>query len=107
MSAVLRRLARYTTIERPSALKGIMPLRRIGANPRCHSSLSDQPDRCILMSSILTNSAALSALQSFEMTQSALAVTQGQVSTGLKVAKASDNAAEFVRIEDMRMHLSG
>ncbi len=45
------------------------------------------------MSSILTNSASLSALQSLEMTQSALAVTQGQVSTGLKVAKASDNAA--------------
>jgi flagellin len=45
------------------------------------------------MSSILTNSASLSALQSLELTQSALATTQGQVSTGLKVASAKDNAA--------------
>jgi flagellin len=45
------------------------------------------------MSSILTNAASLSALQSLEMTQSALATTQGQVSTGLKVASAADNAA--------------
>jgi len=45
------------------------------------------------MSSILTNSASLSALQSLEMTQSNLATVQGQVSTGLKVASAKDNAA--------------
>ncbi len=45
------------------------------------------------MSSILTNSAALSALQSLNMTQQALHTVQGQVSTGLAVANAADNAA--------------
>jgi flagellin len=45
------------------------------------------------MSSILTNSAALSALQSLNMTQQALQTTQNQVSSGLAVANASDNAA--------------
>lgn len=45
------------------------------------------------MNSILHNSAALSALQSLNITQQALATTQNQVSTGLAVANASDNAA--------------
>jgi flagellin len=45
------------------------------------------------MSSINTNATALSALQSLNMTQAALATTQNQVSTGLKVASAADNAA--------------
>jgi flagellin len=43
------------------------------------------------MSSILTNSAALTALQSLEMTQQALNQTQNEVSTGLKVSNAADN----------------
>lgn len=45
------------------------------------------------MNSILTNSAALSALQSLDMTQKNLQITQNQVSTGLAVQNASDNAA--------------
>ncbi len=45
------------------------------------------------MNSILNNSAALSALQSLNMTQQSLATIQNQVSTGLSVANASDNAA--------------
>ncbi len=45
------------------------------------------------MNSILTNSAALSALQSLSMTQQNLATTQNQVSSGLAVQNASDNAA--------------
>ena len=45
------------------------------------------------MSSLLTNAAALTALQSLDMTQQNLATTQNQISTGLKVANASDNAA--------------
>jgi flagellin len=43
------------------------------------------------MSSILNNAAALTALQSLEMTQKALAQTQNEVSTGLKVSSAADN----------------
>ena len=45
------------------------------------------------MNSILNNSAALSALQALSMTQQALSTTQNQVSSGLAVANASDNAA--------------
>jgi len=45
------------------------------------------------VNSILTNSSALSALQSLNMTEQNLAITQNQVSTGLAVANASQNAA--------------
>jgi flagellin len=45
------------------------------------------------MSSILTNANALSALQALQMTQQEMAQTQNQVSTGLAVASAADNAA--------------
>ena len=45
------------------------------------------------MSSILTNSSAMSALQNLAMTQKNLTTTQSQISSGLRVASASDNAA--------------
>ena len=45
------------------------------------------------VNSILTNSSALSALQSLNMTEQNLSITQNQVSTGLAVANASQNAA--------------
>src|ERR1700733_2731890 len=56
---------------------------------------SDQPDASTLMSvnSILNNSSALAALQSLNMTEQNLSITQSQVSTGLAVANASQNAA--------------
>jgi flagellin len=44
-------------------------------------------------SSILTNSSALTALQSLDLTEQALASTQNEISTGLSVSSASDNAA--------------
>ncbi len=45
------------------------------------------------VNSILTNSSALSALQSLNMTEQNLSITQNQVSTGLAVQNASQNAA--------------
>ena len=45
------------------------------------------------MSSILTNSSALSALQALTQTQAALKTTENQVSTGLAVSSAADNAS--------------
>jgi flagellin len=45
------------------------------------------------MNSILNNSAALSALQSLQMTQQALNTVQNQLSTGLSVATAADNSS--------------
>jgi flagellin len=44
-------------------------------------------------SSILTNASALTALQSLNQTEQALNQTQNEVSTGLKVSSAADNAA--------------
>ena len=45
------------------------------------------------MSSILTNTSAMSALQNLATTQKSLNTTQSQISSGLRVASASDNAA--------------
>ncbi|WP_237479559.1 flagellin [Lichenibacterium dinghuense] len=46
-----------------------------------------------MSSSILTNASAMTALQNLASTQKSLASTQAQISSGLKVATASDNAA--------------
>ena len=46
-----------------------------------------------MSSSILTNTSAMTALQNLSATQMALNTTQSQISSGLKVATASDNAA--------------
>ncbi len=54
------------------------------------------------MSSILTNMSAMSAVASLTATQKALATTQNQISTGLKVADASDNAAYWSIATTMR-----
>ncbi len=45
------------------------------------------------MSSLLTNSSAMSALQSLSMTQKSLQQIQGQISSGLRVQSAADNTA--------------
>jgi flagellin len=45
------------------------------------------------MSYLLTNASALTALQNLTNTQNSLSTTQSQLSTGLKVANASDNSS--------------
>ena len=45
------------------------------------------------MSSLLTNTAAMNGLQNLSVTQKMLATVQSQISSGLRVANASDNAA--------------
>ncbi|MDM9626403.1 flagellin [Rhizobium sp. S152] len=45
------------------------------------------------MTSILTNNSAMAALQTLRSVNSDLSTTQGRVSSGLRVGKASDNAA--------------
>ncbi len=54
------------------------------------------------MSSILTNSSAMTALKTLQMTNSALETTQSRISTGLKVNEASDNAAYWSIATTMR-----
>src|ERR1700693_4970805 len=45
------------------------------------------------MSSILTNTSAMTALQSLNQTLKTMQMTQAEISTGLKISSASDNAA--------------
>src|SRR5262245_21573959 len=54
------------------------------------------------MSSINTNVAAMTALQSLTATNKALTETQNRISTGLRVADASDNAAYWSIATTMR-----
>ena len=54
------------------------------------------------MSSIMTNSAALTALQSLNNTQNQLQITQSRISTGYRVSQASDNAAYWSIATTMR-----
>ena len=54
------------------------------------------------MSSIMTNSAAMTALKSLQATNAALEITQSRISTGLKVGQAADNAAYWSIATTMR-----
>ncbi|PWK71648.1 flagellin [Aminobacter sp. AP02] len=54
------------------------------------------------MSSIMTNASAMTALQSLSATNKALQTTQGRISTGFRVAEASDNAAYWSIATTMR-----
>jgi flagellin len=54
------------------------------------------------MSSINTNVAAMTALQSLTQTNKALTETQNRISTGLRVSEASDNAAYWSIATTMR-----
>ena len=54
------------------------------------------------MSSILTNMSAMSAVAALSATQKSLANTQNEISTGLKVSSAADNAAYWSIATTMR-----
>ena len=56
--------------------------------------------------SINTNSAALTALQNLNATQSALQTTQNRISTGLKVSSAKDNGAIWAIAQNSRASIS-
>ena len=54
------------------------------------------------MASILTNVSAMTALKSLQVTNKALEETQARISTGYRVAGASDNAAYWSIATTMR-----
>jgi flagellin len=58
------------------------------------------------MSSILTNMSAMSAVASLTATQKALSTTENQISTGLKVSTAEDNASYWSIATSMRSDVS-
>jgi flagellin len=57
--------------------------------------------------SVNTNSNALAALETLNLTQQALTATQKQVSTGLRVASASDDASTFAIAQGQRGDIAG
>ena len=59
------------------------------------------------MSSLLTNTSAMSALRSLTATQKALTDTADQVSTGLRVSEPSDNAAYWSISTTMKARTAG
>lgn len=59
-----------------------------------------------MVSSILTNNGAMTALQSLKATQQNLLETQNRISTGLKVATAKDNAATWAVATAMRSDIA-
>src|SRR5690554_3466996 len=54
------------------------------------------------MTSILTNTAAMSALQTLRTINSSMETTQGRVSSGMRVGEAADNAAYWSIATTMR-----
>ncbi len=54
------------------------------------------------MASILVNPSAITALQSLRTTQNALNTTQKEISTGLKISSAADNASTRAIAESMK-----
>ncbi|GHD99259.1 flagellin family protein [Defluviimonas sp. 20V17] len=54
------------------------------------------------MSSILTNSAAMTALQTLKQVNQGLQQTQDRISTGLKIQSAKDNASYFAISQQMK-----
>ena len=58
------------------------------------------------MSSLLTNTSAMTALQNLSSTQKDLTKTQSQISSGLSVANASDNAAYWSISTSMKSDVS-
>ncbi|WP_306118273.1 MULTISPECIES: flagellin [unclassified Roseitalea] len=54
------------------------------------------------MSSILTNVSAMTALRSLQNTNAQMEITQNRISTGMRVAEASDNAAYWSIATTMR-----
>ena len=59
------------------------------------------------MFSVNTNLGAMAALQSLNATQSALASTQNQISTGKKISSAADNPAVYSIANSMQADVSG
>ena len=55
-----------------------------------------------IVASIMTNASAMTALQSLNATNKALETTQARISTGYRVAEATDNAAYWSIATTMR-----
>src|SRR5437763_5516216 len=66
------------------------------------SRMQSVPGEASQMSSLMTNTTAMTALQALTATNKALNETQAHISTGFRVATASDNAAYWSIATTMR-----
>jgi flagellin len=77
----------------------MMPIRRpVRSGMRQHANSKGMS----FVASIMTNASALTALQSLSATNRAMETTQARISTGYRVAEASDNAAYWSIATTMR-----
>lgn len=77
-----------------------MPLCHTGENPECPKTFNHNEGH--IMSSLLTNTSAMTALAALTQTQMSLNKTQSQVATGLRIGEASDNPAYWSIATKMR-----
>src|SRR5882762_3934053 len=75
---------------------------RTGASPVCPQTQSNLQRDIKMGSSLLTNSSAMTALQTLRNISSQLSTTQNRISTGQRVSTASDNAAYWSIATSMR-----
>lgn len=69
-----------------------------------NARLTNQKDK--VMTSILTNTAAMTALKVLRQTESALGTTQERISTGLKVNSAKDDASTWAIAQGIKSDVS-
>jgi flagellin len=72
-----------------------------GFGPAC-SPKQINLNRSIAMASLITNTSAMTALRTLNMTNASMEKTQARISTGLRVASAEDNAAYWSIATTMR-----
>src|SRR5688572_17147117 len=82
--------------------KGMTPPCRTGASPVCPQRLNSTIKGTSTMASLLTNSAAMTALQTLRSVSANMQTTENRISTGQRVATASDNAAYWSIATSMR-----
>src|SRR6266702_2565085 len=80
----------------------MMPPCRTGASPVCPQIQFNLQRGIKMGSSLLTNSSAMTALQTLRNISSQLSTTQNRISTGQRVSTASDNAAYWSIATSMR-----
>src|SRR6476660_302260 len=79
---------------------GMTPVLCTGESPVCRPSTSFRGEKRI--TSLLTNASAITALQNLNATNKSMQTTQDRISTGMRVANASDNAAYWSIATTMR-----
>ncbi|MFT3975437.1 MAG: flagellin [Amaricoccus sp.] len=90
---------------RIASAEGGTPAPEHGVIQAIAASKAPQPNEDT-MTSILTNTSAMAALQSLKATNSSLSKAQDEITTGLKISGAKDNASTWAIAQTMRSDVS-